>query len=257
MAIALALLWSEVALAEPKPMPVDIKPLKDKLQVWQDGKGGIYVIAWSTDSGSTRAFYGPSGKQLYEQRMPHVSRNGDQWSVTVDAPRIAEMRPGYIQRNEDGTVHKMCDQKEDMVLTELTGDKAKAVIDKAQFLTTGLMYTSVLLARDKTGTYYYVDKLIQQYGGKGYRVFIGKRGAMKLTPLADVAADSGGEVFATKNGELRLVHSGGQPSSAEWGRGSAPPVELTVLNTDVNSPLIYSDLGIYTFLGTICDNITY
>lgn len=254
MAIALALLWSEVALAEPKPTPVDIKPFKDKLQVFQDGKNGIYVVAWA--DGGPRAFYGANGKQLYEQRMPHLSRNGDQWSVTVDAPRVAEMRPGYIMRKEDGTFHRMCNEGDDAVLTELTGDKAKAVVEKAQFLSTGLMYVSTLLARDNTGTYYYVDHLIKQYGGKGYRVFIGKRGAMKLTPLADVAADSAGEVFATKNGELRLVHGGGQASSAEWVRGSGQPQVLTVLDTDVNSALIYSDLGIYTFLGTICDNVT-
>lgn len=252
-AIALAMmLSSEVALAEPKPKPIDIKPFRDKLQGFVDGKGGLYFIAWLDDE--RRVFYGANPKQVYEQRHVRRSTNGAQWSVTVDAPRLPEDRPAYISRKEDGTFSRSCEADE-AALTELTGDKLKTAIDKAQFLTTALMWTPVVLARDNTGTYYYADKLVPEYGGKGFRVFVGKRGAMKLTPLADVASDSAGEVFATKNGELRLVHMDGEPSTAEWARGSGEPLKLTVLSSYVNAKLIYNDLGVYSFLGTLCDNI--
>jgi hypothetical protein len=113
-----------------------------------------------------------------------------------------------------------------------------------------------MLARDDRGTYYYVDRLKKALGGKSFRVFVGKKGAMKQVPLTDVATDSAGEVFATKTGDLRLDHNVNNNSDqkAGWIRGEKR-TELITLDVDVNSPLIYSDLGIYPFLGTICDNV--
>ena len=93
------------------------------------------------------------------------------------------------------------------MLTEISGDKAKAVLDKSQFLSPGLVRRPHLLARDDMGIYYYVDKLSERHGGKAFRVFVGKRGAMKQVPLVDIAMDSAGQVFSTKTGDLRLVDS--------------------------------------------------
>jgi len=31
--------------------------------------------------------------------------------------------------------------------------------------------------------------------------------------------------------------------------------ELVFLDTDINSVVIFKDLGLYTFLGTLCDNV--
>ena len=249
-----AMVCSEAALADPKPTPVDIKAYKDKLLVLTDAKGGIFAVA-RTDA-ETIVFYGSTkDKLLYQQRVTSRSTNGAAWSVGMDAPRLAEIRPGEIVKREDGTYQAFCDGKDDRALTEITGDKAKAVLDKAQFLTTADMRVPVALGRDNSGVYYYVDRLIKQYGGAGYRVFIGKKGAMKLTQLADVAVDTAGEVFSTKTGDLRLVH--GTDATGEWVRGTSQPTKLTMLNVDISTPLIFSGLGIYTFLGTICDSVTY
>ncbi len=87
---------------------------------------------------------------------------------------------GYLERLKDGTYQKTCGGKDDAVLAELTSDKAKAVIDKSSFVTTGMIRWSVLLARDDG--IYYVDQLADTYGGKGYRVFVGKKGGMKRAP---------------------------------------------------------------------------
>ncbi|HSN25305.1 MAG TPA: hypothetical protein VLT45_03435, partial [Kofleriaceae bacterium] len=73
-------------------------------------------------------------------------------------------------------------------------------------------------------------------------------------PLADVASDSAGEVFSTKTVDLRLVLSGSQPKSGVWIRGGTK-TELIVLDTDGDSPVIFKELGIYGFMGTICDDI--
>lgn len=243
------------AAAEPKPVPVDIKPFHDELLVFQDADGGTYVVRPGRDP---KAFYG-TAKVLHEQVVIGRSANGAAWSITIWAPRIAELRPGSIDRKADGTFQKHCDGKDDPVLSQLTGDKAKAILDKAQFLTTAMVRRPYLLGRDDSGVYYYVDTIAKQYGGKGFRVFVGKKGAMKELPLTDVASDSAGDVFATKSGDLRLVggpagQGGASNSKMTWIRGEKR-TDLVGLDLDVNSRLIFRDLGVYKFTGTICDNI--
>src|SRR5262249_29526845 len=136
-------------------------------------------------------------------------------------------------------------------LTELTGDKARAVLDKAKFLSSGILRVPHLLARDDSGVYYYVDRIAELYGGKGYRVFVGRKGAMKQMPLIDVASDSAGEVFATKSGDLRLVRNRkSDDETIAWVKGGKH-TELVFLDTDDNLALIFKDLGLYSFLGTL------
>jgi hypothetical protein len=242
------------AAAEPKPTPVDIKPFRDKLMVFGDANGGIYVVFYSQDS--KRIWFG-TAKGVYEQTVTGGSRDGDAWTINTWAPRVAEMRPGTFERKTDGTFQKSCDGKDDAIVTQLTGDKAKAILDKTPILTEALVQRPHLLARDDAGVYYYVDRLAKAYGGKGFRVFVGKKGAMKQLDLTDIASDSAGEVFATKTGDLRLTRTTASDTAqakALWIRGEKRS-ELMVLDLDVNSPVIFRDLGVYKFTGTLCDNI--
>lgn len=110
-----------------------------------------------------------------------------------------------------------------------------------------------LLARDDRGVYYYVDKLRDEHGGKGFRVFFGKRGKVKERSLTDIVEDAEGMIFATKTGNLRLL----VPSNtllASWIRGGKEQ-RLTVLDLRTNSNLIYTGLGLYSAeaLNTPCD----
>src|SRR5947207_1056188 len=126
---------------------------------------------------------------------------------------------------------------------------------KAAFLTSAIVRVPHLLARDDSGVYYYVDRYAKIYGGKGYRVYVGRKGAMKQMPLTDVASDSAGDVFSTKSGDLRLVrNSENNKETMTWVKGEKR-TELVFLDTDVNSVVIFKDLGVYTFLGTLCDNV--
>ena len=241
-----------IAAADPKPSPVDIKPFRDRLLVFKDSAGYTYVIKPGDDP---LIFYG-NGKELYSQIISGRSSDGDAWSISTYAPRVAETRPGEIRRKKDGSITKNCDGKDDYGLTQLTGDKAKAVLDKSVFLSPVLVRRSHLLARDDRGVYYYVDKLSREHGGKGFRVFVGKKGAMKSLPLTDVASDTAGEIFSTKTGDLRLVDdkTSDKPASASWIKGEKRTV-LIRLDLDVNSPLIFRGLGVYKFIGTLCDNL--
>ena len=106
------------------------------------------------------------------------------------------------------------------------------------------------LSRDDRGVYYYVDRMQDEYGGKGYRLFAGQKGGLKELGLTNIVSDSEGEIFASKKGELRFVQGGGK---ATWIKGEKK-TELVTVPLDMNLALIYGDLGVYEgSLGTPCD----
>jgi hypothetical protein len=222
--------------------------------VLQDAQGGTYVVFRGDDP---KVFYGPNARALYEQVIVGSSSDGaGGWEFNTWAPRVEEgPHLGSVERKQDGSYEKSCRGKDDMGLTELSGDKARAVLDKAAFLSMAIIHVPHLLARDDSGVYYYVDRFAKLYGGKGYRVFVGKKGAMKQMPLTDVASDTAGDVFSTRSGDLRLVrNTESSKQTMAWVKGGKR-TELVFLDTDDNSALIFKDLGLYTFLGTLCDNV--
>lgn len=241
---------------DPAPKKIDIKPLRDQLEVYVDAAGGTYVV-YAPRTTDARVWFGP-GATLYEQVREGRSTNGDAWSLATWAPRIAANRPAFVERRADGTFFKSCAGQDEAELTLLTGAKADAALAKVTLKTSLLVRRPYLLSRDDRGVYYYVDRLAPQLGGKGFRVFVGRKGAMKLMALSDVASDSAGDVFSTRSGSLRLTtdNSDGiaRPLVATWIRGERR-IELVTLDTYVNYPLIFTDLGIYKQLGTLCDNI--
>jgi hypothetical protein len=244
---------ASIAAAEPAPKPVDIKD-RSKPVVLVDAQGGTYVVFRGDDA---KVFYGSSAKTLYEQHIVSSFSDGnDAWEYGTWAPRVPDgPHLAGLERGKDGTYKKTCRGKDDAVLTELGPDKARAVLDKSAFLTSAIVRVPHLLARDDSGVYYYVDRFAKAYGGKGYRVWVGKKGAMKQLPLTDVASDSAGDVFSTKSGDLRLVrNSENHKETMTWVRGEKR-TELVFLDTDVNAVVIFKDLGVYMFLGTPCDDV--
>src|SRR5262249_11383404 len=111
------------------------------------------------------------------------------------------------------------------------------------------------LARDDRGTYYYVDRGATPETKNNFRVYVGKKGGLKLQKMKDVASDSEGEVYSTATGDLRLITSRGAPEST-WVQGGRP-TKLVALPVPNNLTLIYTTLGVYTGqrLGTPCDDL--
>jgi hypothetical protein len=150
------------------------------------------------------------------------------------------------------------------VLAEVTGDKAAEVLAKYSFMSSLHVRGAHALARDDSGVYYFVDKLLT---GAGYRLHIGKKGAMKTMPLTDITTDPVGELFITRTGTLKIsiVDEKIEPGSPmtkrvltmTWVKGERK-TPLTWLDFAWGPPeilvLIYRDLGVYGALGTICDN---
>lgn len=112
-----------------------------------------------------------------------------------------------------------------------------------------------LLARDNKGIYYYVDKLKDEYGGRHFQVFIGRRGQQKLSKLTGVVNDSKGTMFSTPSGDLRLVVDTSGRKVATWIRGKQAPKKLTMIDPNKNQVLIYDELGAYLEqkYGHICE----
>ncbi len=112
---------------------------------------------------------------------------------------------------------------------------------------------SYFLARDTRGNYYYVDRFREDFGGKRYRVFVGRRGQAKLTKLKGLVEDSEGTVFSTESGDLRLVVDSGT-KKAVWIKGRKE-LALTPVSVTKNRQLIFDELGVYygDELGFACE----
>jgi hypothetical protein len=249
------------ASAEPEPKPIDSKPFRDKLAVLRDEHGGIYAVL--RDGDTQRAWYG-NGKSLYEQIVVGSSSDGTDgsWELDFYVPRVSGVRPGTIHHNADGSFMRYCAPDtagSELKLTLVPGDQAKHLLERSTLMTSALVRKPHLLARDETGVYYYVDELRKLYGEGGFRVFVGKKGGMRQLPLTDIATDTAGEIFATKSGDIRLVYEHDDPNgnakpTIAWVQGEKRTT-LVRLDLDANAPVIYRGLGVYPFVGTICDDL--
>src|SRR5208283_5929870 len=135
------------------------------------------------------------------------------------------------------------------VFTPTEEEKAKAILASATFKPPRWTRRAYALARDESGTYYYVDRAREE-DVLDFRLWAGPRGQLKPLKMTNVVSDSEGDIFATKSGELRLVLD---KKESVWVKGKQR-MPLKLLPLEDNVRLIYSDLGVYAGepLGTPC-----
>lgn len=228
----------------------DVAAIKDKLEVYTDGEGGYFVVV---PGDSATLFYG-DGKTLYKQRVGSSGKNGTQWSMRMWSPRV-EGRADLVVDSGKGTM-SCGDDDFDVTLVDAT--EGKKIIAKAAFKKHLWKRQSHSLFRDDRGTYYYVDRMQDDVGGKGFRLFAGAKGGLKELPLTNIVSDSQGQIFSSKRGELRFIQESASASDARDGKASwikgEQKTELTTVPIDMNVSLIYGELGVYEgSLGTPCD----
>ncbi|MFW5876707.1 MAG: hypothetical protein ACOCXM_08215 [Myxococcota bacterium] len=109
------------------------------------------------------------------------------------------------------------------------------------------------LARDRRGVYYYVDRGATEATARDFRLYRGRRGAMRQLDMRDIVSDSEGDVFESASGTLRLVVD---RDEALWIRGKRSK-DLKALPIGENLGVIFNELGIYLGepLGTPCDDL--
>jgi hypothetical protein len=228
---------------------VDVSAWKDKFVVYTDGDGGYFAVV----PGETDAVFWGDGKTMYKQRAFGMSRLPPIWSFRVWSPRVdhvADLRGSDDATEKHATLSCGTD---DFELTRVAAADATKIVSKAVFKAPLWKRQAHSLARDDRGTYYYVDRLRDEYGKpdkRGWRLFAGLKGAMKEQPLTNIVSDSEGELFSSKRGELRFVTG---EKGAAWIKGDKR-TELTIVPVERNVPMIYSELGAYEgSLGTPCD----
>ena len=257
LAVIAGLLVGHDAEARPKKKKtkvsdvVDVSAAKAQFVVLTDDEGDVYVLdsSWRDDH---LAFYGEGGgKDVYQLRIfgGGADSSTGQFSFTFWSPRVDSRTD--IGRKPTGEYYVQCGD-EASILKKLSDGDARKVLDKAVFHRPMWKRQAHVLARDDAGTYYFVDRLRDDEGGKGYRIFAGPAGALKELPMTNVISDSVGEIYATKKGELRLITSSAETS---WHKSGKKNV-LTRVPVEDNVKMIYGDLGVYPgSLGTPCDDM--
>ncbi|RYZ34638.1 MAG: hypothetical protein EOO71_38375 [Myxococcaceae bacterium] len=237
--------------------------LLEATSVCTDGKGH-YVVSVpreETDDLDEQLFYG-DGKQLLVVPRPPGFLPG---TLFMD-PRFFNPKGTADYQGVDLRVHSelSVDAKErtcslrcgerKVPLEMLPGTQARELLRKATYAPNPQKYVPHALLRDSNGTYYYVDKGFTPEESRNFRVFIGPRGDLKPQKMTNVVADSEGEIFTTKKGQLRLVIDRAQ--SPVWIENPRKEVTLRNVPVEQNLPLIYNELGVYTGirLGTPCDD---
>ena len=236
-----------------KPKPIDAKAVADKLEVFRDDDGNYYVSpkrnAFTDDAGAW-VFYG-DGKTMYQQRIVGYGADDTGYDWSVWSPRVRGLQQAsFSPKAAKPTIQ--CKQQDPKPLKPLTVDEAKTLFQRATFLPPPWQRQAHFLARDDDGVYFFVDRYREEWGGKGFRVFSGQKGAMKELAMTNVVSDSAGEIYATKSGDLKIVTEG-EAGKAYWKKGQTKN-ELVVLDLWANRYLIYRELGIYGQLGVLCDD---
>jgi hypothetical protein len=236
-----------------KPKPIDVKSVADKLEMFRDDDGKYYVSPKRgafPDGDDQWVFFG-DGKTMYQQRIVGYGADDKGYDWSVWSPRVQGLNQASFSAKA-GKPSIQCTQKDSKPLKVLTVDEAKPIFARATFLPPLWQRQSHYLARDDDGTYFFVDRYRDEFGGKGFRVFSGQKGSMKELAMTNVVSDSAGEIYATKSGDLKVVTEG-NTGKAYWKKGGTKN-ELIVLELPANRYLIYRELGIYGQLGVVCDD---
>ncbi|MFB1479005.1 hypothetical protein [Corallococcus sp. RDP092CA] len=264
--VAMLLAASPAAVEPPwgKAENLGQRMLLEATAVCTDGRGH-YVVSVpreDTDDLDDRLYYG-DGKSLVE--VPRPKGRGLPATTFLD-PRFfnptaiadydgVDLRV-HSQLNVDTkerTCSLRCGERK-ATLELLPGAEARELLRKATYVPNPQKFAPHALLRDSEGTYYYVDKGSTPAESRNFRVFIGPRGDLKPQKMTNVVADSEGEIFTTKKGQLRLVIDRAQKPM--WIEKARKEVELRNVPVEQNLPLIYNELGVYTGarLGTPCDD---
>jgi hypothetical protein len=245
--VALLALLGAAAVAAPKPQVVDVESVKAQLRVFDDGKGH-YLVLVPFGGDMLSNFYWGDGKVFWTQRVFGGGSEGDvAFQRYFWEPRVPRAQASFWLK--EGLYHLDCGER--TTLFKATPDEqSKAILSVAVFKPPRWTHRAYALARDESGTYYYVDRA-RDNDIKDFRLWAGPRGQLKHLEMTNVVSDSEGDIFATRNGELRLVLD---KQESFWVKGKArSPLKLLPLEDNVR--LIYSELGVYAGepLGTPCD----
>jgi len=242
-ALALAL----VAAPDAPDDRVDVSPVRDKLQVLDDGHDHFLALVPFGDM--YEHFYWGDGKDFWAiQVFGGMSSGNESFERNFWDPRIRSRAQANFSLRDGKYVLQCAERETTFKASDPT--KQEAILKDATFHSQRWKRRAYALARDNGGTYWYVDRS-RKDEITDFRLWSGPRGALKPLRMTNVVSDSAGDVFATKGGDLKLVLG---KNEASWVQGKKSK-DLILLPLADNVQLIYGDLGVYTGqpLGTPCD----
>jgi hypothetical protein len=222
----------------------------------KDKKHAVLVGPSETPFGGLA--YG-TGKSFYRVPVPAALGEGWFFDPRQRNEKHSEDFRGYDLRvysyvkpdPEHGTCKLVCGPRETELLL-LRGQEKAGVLAGALFEPSPHGREPYALARDKQANYYYVDRGATPETAKDFRLYRGRRGALRPLSMRDVVSDSEGEVFESTGGKLRLFLG---RAEAEWVEEKKTRALLRLPLAE-NFGLIYNELGVYMGqrLGVPCDD---
>jgi hypothetical protein len=237
----------------------DLEKVRGELSVLTDDHGHYLAYARAKDPTRTTWFYG-DGKAWTHIPVGGASRqNPDRARVefSFKDPRY-ETSPTHVLADLDINEFEVACGKRITAFRPAPAEVAK-VAAKVTLREPPPGRLIVFFARGSDDTtYYYVDK--GEFGPNDaathdYRVFVGKRGAVRELAVKDYAGDSAGLVIVTGAGRLRWIKD---KDTLDWIATGAKPIALTQVRVSYQDrEFIYNELGVFSGkrFGTPCDDL--
>ena len=227
-------------------------------QVCADDKNGRYIVFAPDGSDHPGVLYG-DGKTFRPVANPNMMSPGWFFDPRYYNPRNNDSFRGLDLRvhshveveNDARTCSLMCGvRKTEFAL--MAADKVPAFMGKIQVEPAPMLRVPHALARDRQGTYYFVDRSTEPGRERDFQLYVGKLGNLKRQSMKNVVADSEGEIFSSSAGDLRFIIG---RDEALWITGKSERKLLAVPIAE-NWQMIYNKLGVYfgVDLGNPCDH---
>jgi TolB-like protein len=233
-----------------KDEPFAASVAAEKLAWLTDGKG--HYLAYDPEKLYRAAVFAGSAERLYAQRVIGGGQSGKQkWSFVFWEPRAKERWRGGFKAEGD-TFELQCGETA-IQYHPVASKQVARLAANAVLLAVRWQRHAVLLARDDTGRYFFVDQALAPRGNTDYRLFVGTRGKVRHLPLDDAIVDGPFSIFISAEGRF-IVRRKGRDQEAAWAVGEVEK-PLTLMNLYQQAPMVYTSLGAYAgqALGTACD----
>src|SRR5262249_14516289 len=157
---------------------------KDKLAVATDGKGHyLAFVPGSISDDDGPLFYG-DGKTFYSQSLIGGGSGDKEWEVMFWEPRVNAPYKARVEKKDGKLLVQRSDRK--TVLSELDKAEAQKIVAAGAWNKPRWHRQGYALARDDAGTYFYVDRAREPEDNKDFRVFRGKKGALKPQKMVNI-----------------------------------------------------------------------
>ncbi len=231
-------------------------------KVCADSKASRYIVLAPDGAEEPGLLYG-DGKEFTRARTSRGLSDGWFYEPRFYNKRNNESFRGLNLRSwsrveiddKKGNCTLVCGTHETK-LELLDGETAAKIAGGAKIKPDPLPREPYALARDRRGTYYYVDRSTKPGEERFFQLYVGRLGNVKKQKMKDIVSDSEGEIFSSKTGDLRLILDKSEATWINKQKRQSKSRTLRLVPVQKNLQMIYNNLGVYTGkrLGTPCDD---